>query len=73
MNKEKNMNETLKGIAIAVVLIGAFGLVGTMDLEDEIKQDEHYCHMRSIWEANKHIDAAVRPGWPNYKPEIKCL
>ena len=72
MNKEKNMNEKLKGIAIAVVLIGAFGLVGTMDFEDEIKQDEHYCHMTSIWKANKHIDAAVRPGWPDYKPEVKC-
>jgi len=47
-------------------------LVGTMDLEDEIKQDQHYCHMRSVWEANKNIDAAMRPGWPNYKPEVKC-
>jgi hypothetical protein len=66
------MNETLKGISIAVVLIGALGLAGTMDLEDEIKQDEHYCYMRAVWEANKDIDASVRPGWPNYKPEVKC-
>ena len=66
------MNETLKGISIAVVLIGALGLVGVMDFEDEVKQDEHYCFMRAVWEANKDIDASVRPGWPNFKPEVKC-
>ena len=66
------MNEPLKGISIAVVLIGALGLVGVMDFEDEVKQDEHYCFMRAVWEANKDIDASVRPGWPNFKPEVKC-
>jgi hypothetical protein len=66
------MNEALKGISIAVILIGALGLVGVMDFEDEVKQDEHYCYMRAVWEANKDIDASVRPGWPNYKPEVKC-
>ena len=66
------MNEALKGISIAVILIGALGLVGVMDFEDEVKQDEHYCFMRAVWEANKDIDASVRPGWPNYKPEVKC-
>ena len=66
------MNEALKGISIAVILIGALGLVGIMDFEDEVKQDEHYCFMRAVWEANKDIDASVRPGWPNYKPEVKC-
>lgn len=66
------MNEALKGISVAVVLIGALGLVGIMDFEDEVKQDEHYCYMRAVWEANKDIDASVRPGWPNYKPEVKC-
>jgi hypothetical protein len=66
------MNEAIKGISIAVLLMGALGLVGMLDLEDEIKQDEHYCYMRAVWEANKNIDASVRPGWPNYKPEVKC-
>jgi hypothetical protein len=62
----------LKGISIALLMIGALGLVGMMDLEDEIKQDEHYCEMRQLWENNKHIDANVRPGWPNFKPEVTC-
>ena len=66
------MNEALKGISIAVVLIGALGLVGVMDFEDEVKQDEHYCFMRAVWEANKDIPKEQRPGWPNFKPEVKC-
>jgi hypothetical protein len=66
------MNDALKGISIAVVLVGAFGLIGAMDMEDEIKQDEHYCYMRRIWEQSKDTPPQFRPGWPNYKPEVKC-
>lgn len=63
---------SLKGIAIALLMIGGLGLIGAMDAEDEAKQDEHYCEMRQLWENNKHIDASVRPGWPNFKPEVTC-
>lgn len=63
---------SLKGISIALLMIGALGLIGAMDAEDEARQDEHYCEMRRIWESNKSIDATVRPGWPNFKPEVTC-
>ena len=66
------MNDVLKAISIGLILIGAFGLVGVMDAEDEARQDKHYCEMRQLWENNKHIDANVRPGWPNFKPEVTC-
>lgn len=62
----------LKGFAIAALLIGAWGLVGTLELEDEIKEEQHYCEMRKIWEESKQIDSQFRPGWPNFKPEVKC-
>ena len=62
----------LKGISIALLMIGALGLIGAMDAEDEAKQDEHYCYMRAVWEANKDIDKSTRPGWPNFKPEVTC-
>ena len=62
----------LKGISLAVLLIGAIGLVGTMEMEDEIREEQHYCDMRLIWEQSKTIEANFRPGWPNFKPEITC-
>ena len=62
----------LKAISIAALLIGALGLVGIMDMEDEIKQEQHYCEMRRIWEQNKETVPRFKPGWPNFKPEIKC-
>ena len=62
----------LKGLGIAMLLIGAWGLVGTLELEDEIKEEQHYCEMRKIWEESKQIDSQFRPGWPNFKPEVKC-
>jgi hypothetical protein len=62
----------LKGLGIALLLIGAWGLVGTLELEDEIKEEQHYCEMRKIWEESKQIDSQFRPGWPNFKPEVKC-
>jgi hypothetical protein len=50
----------IKAIGVALLLIVAFGIVGQMDYEDAIEQDQHYCDM-------------VREGhWPNFKPEIDC-
>ena len=64
--------DALKGISIVLLILGAFGLVGIMDYEDEQKAQEHYCNMRKIWEDHKDIDPRFRPGWPNYKPEVTC-
>lgn len=36
---------TLKRIAVAVVLIVAFGVVGTMDYEDAVAQEQHCKNM----------------------------
>lgn len=34
--------------------------MGTLDYEEELRQEQHYCQM-------------VRDGhWPNFKPEVQC-
>lgn len=54
------MIEKLKFIGAIVFVFAAYGIVGEMDYQDEIKQEQHYCGM-------------VGSGaWPNYKPEIDC-
>ena len=66
------MNDLLKAVSIGMIMIGAFGLVGVMDAEDEAKQEAHYCEMRRLWEEAKDIEPRYRPGWPNFKPEVTC-
>lgn len=66
------MNQILKAVSVGLILIGAMGLVGVMDYQDEVKQDEHYCEMRKLWEQSKDIEPRFRPGWPNFKPEVTC-
>jgi hypothetical protein len=59
-NVEPKIMNRIQTIAVGVLLLVAMGIVGQMDYEDAIAQDEHYCDM-------------VREGsWPNFKPEIDC-
>lgn len=54
------MAEKLKVASVLALIFGAYGLMGTLDYEEELRQEQHYCQM-------------VRDGaWPNYKPEINC-
>lgn len=66
------MTEKLKVAAMICLIFGAYGLMGTLEYEDEQKQVEQYCEMRRIWEESKDILPAKRPGWPNFKPEVQC-
>lgn len=50
----------IAGTAIALVLIASYGITGSMDLADEIREEQRYCEF-------------VREGiHPAYKPEIDC-
>ena len=50
----------IKAIGTAFFVIIAFGIVGQMDYEDAIKEEQHYCDM-------------VREGhWPKYKTDVDC-
>lgn len=66
------MAEKLKVASVLVLIFGAYGLMGTLEFEDEQREIEHYCEMRRIWEDGKDIDPRFRPGWPNFKPEVNC-
>lgn len=66
------MIETWKVLLAFALVFAAMGIVGHMDYEDEKREIEQYCHMRALWEQSKDIEPRFRPGWPNYKPEVKC-
>jgi len=52
--------QAIKVIGATLFLIMAFGIVGQMDYEDAIKEEQHYCDM-------------VRDGhWPHYNKDIDC-
>jgi hypothetical protein len=54
------MIEKFKFIGAIVFVVAAFCIVGEMDYQDEIKEEQRYCSM-------------VGSGaWPNFKPEIDC-
>ena len=51
--------------------IGLLGIVGSMDFDDAMLEEAHYCEMRQLYERHIHTDNQ-RLGWPNFKPEIQC-
>ncbi len=52
--------QTIKAIGVVLLLVMAFGIVGQMDYEDAIKEEQRYCDM-------------VRDGhWPHYNKDIDC-
>ena len=55
----------ITGAAIAL----AFGIVGTMDKNDAVLAEAHYCEMVSLWNSHAHLPQEQRPGWPPYKGE----
>jgi len=53
-------------VLICAALLGAYGLIGSMDRADAEQQQDHYCEMVQLWEETNG-DA----GWPPYKGECK--
>jgi hypothetical protein len=50
----------LKTTYIIAILMAALGIVGAIDYEDAVREEQHYCDM-------------VKSGaWPAYKPEVDC-
>lgn len=58
-----------RAVGLFLVFLLAIGIVGAMDKEAEQMQDEHYCEMVTIWNADKAsgIPAADRNGWPPFE------
>jgi len=60
-------HETILIVLIAVFLLGAVGIVNTLDKRSEQNQVSLYCDMVAEYKASngKH-------GWPAYKGEMQC-
>lgn len=55
------MKSKLLGILLAGAAFAAFGLVGTMDYEDELAGQDRYCEMVKMYR-----DSNGEKGWPDY-------
>lgn len=51
------------------ILIVLLAVVAMYDRCDQIER--RYCEMVELWEVNKHLPPAQRPGWPPYKGACK--
>jgi hypothetical protein len=50
----------LKTIYIIAIILAMLGIAGTIDYEEQLREEQHYCEM-------------VKSGaWPAYKPEVDC-
>lgn len=61
-------------IYIALGVIGfilVMGIVGRMDYEDELLEQQAYCEMRMLFEldASQGVPREHRRGWPNFKDD----
>lgn len=56
---EKRIMKARK-LLIGLVVLGLFGLVGSMDYQDELAEERHYCQM--VKEGN----------WPAFKDDVNC-
>ena len=60
------MNTLQKALLIAVFATACM-LISTENYRDDLREQERYCDMRSIFESSKG-----KHGWPPFKPEIQC-
>jgi len=54
-------------ILIGLALLAAFGLLGSLDKEEEERQAQEYCEMVKLWKATKG-----QAGWPAFNGEGAC-
>ena len=58
-----------QAIAIFLAFFILMGIVGRMDYEDQLLEEQHYCEMVKIWEDDRArgVPAEQRAGWPPFK------
>jgi hypothetical protein len=54
-------------LSIPLLIGGLLGYVGSLDVQSEQMEEEHYCEMVKIWKSS-HGQA----GWPAYDGESQC-
>jgi len=60
-------HETILIVLIAVFLLGAVGIVNTLDKRSEANERDLYCDM-----VQQFKDTNGQYGWPAYKGEMQC-
>ena len=55
-------NQTLQAILITLLFVMGFGIVGTMDYNDALAQERHYCSSVERYEYTNGLE-----GHPDYK------
>lgn len=53
---------------IIIVILLVLGLVGSMDYEDQVNADEHYCMMVDL-----HKSTKGESGYPDYNKNYKTI
>lgn len=68
MDNEEKIFEVAVTAVLGVAILGMFALIGTMEHQDEVDDQAHYCEMVTTWkqEASRGIAARDRAGWPDY-------
>ena len=54
-------------ILIGIAMLAAFGLLGSMDKEEDQRQQDEYCAMVKLWKQTNG-----QAGWPAYNGEGVC-
>jgi hypothetical protein len=66
--------KTSQKVLSMIALLAIFAIASTMDFEDAKVENQQYCEMVAIWnaDAEKGIPKAERVGWPPYEGEEQC-
>lgn len=54
-------------IVTATIAVIAIGAVGSIDYEEEQRQQDEYCQMVRLWRQTKG-----EAGWPEYRDDVVC-
>lgn len=54
-------------ILIGIAVLAAFGFLGSMDKEEEERQQAEYCEMVKLWK-----ETNGQAGWPAFNGEGAC-
>jgi hypothetical protein len=60
-------------IAASFLALTLLGIVGSMDYDDHLKAEAHYCAMVGQWKSDEalYVPPAQRRGWPDYRNEYE--
>lgn len=60
-------------ILASFLALTLLGIVGSMDYDDHVKAEAHYCAMVGMWKSDEalYVPPPQRRGWPDYRNEYE--